>query len=96
MLLDAGNPLSAVSHWIGHASTEITSQYWERSPGQLTQNLRMPWAPQPAPTAPMEPSSDEEEVLGAVSALLDRNRALRRRLQEVTTGTCCAQNCECG
>jgi hypothetical protein len=95
MLLDAGNPLSAVSRWIGHASTEITRHYWEREPGSnrasrahglsaaLARSLHLPWAPEgprPLTTADTMHSSDDEDVLDPFTLLLDWNRALRRRL----------------
>lgn len=66
----------------------MTQHYWERSPSSLTKTMRLPWLQQPPTTdhlpsentADQEPGDEDEEVVDAFVMLLERNRALRRRL----------------
>ena len=42
-LMEARNTLSDVSAWIGHATLQQTSQYWEKTPAALTDGMTIPW-----------------------------------------------------
>lgn len=82
MLLDAGNRLVDVCHWIGHAHPSMTQHYWERSPAALGRSLRLPWMDPAIPEG-----DDDADTLAVVARLLDDHRSLRRRLDALQPAT---------
>lgn len=67
----------------------MTQQYWERNPLSLTKAMRLPWLHSGdnhvIRDGIREEEEEEGEVLDAFVMLLERNRALRRRLTQEPT-----------